>query len=223
MRKYIIIYEDNEILLVKKEAGIAVQGGARVSHSLDKELSRQLGYKVYLVHRLDKETFGLLIVAKSSAAASKWIKLISSKNIKKEYKAICFGLPKINGKESCFGSLIGNVNVKGESVSARTAFNVEYYGNLKDSGCENDVFLSLVHLKLDTGRMHQIRIQLADAMCPIVGDDKYGDFRKNKILKKQGTKNLCLASFRISLPLRSGNKTFEIPLPSYMEDLKNRF
>lgn len=71
-----IIYENQEIIIINKKQGISVQGGEGVSRPLDKMLSAELGYPVYLVHRLDKETEGLLIVAKSPAAAKKWTNLI---------------------------------------------------------------------------------------------------------------------------------------------------
>ena len=72
MNKISILYEDDEILLVNKEYGVSVQGGAGIAHPLDEELSNQLGYKIFLVHRLDRETSGILIVAKNSRAASTW-------------------------------------------------------------------------------------------------------------------------------------------------------
>ena len=84
-----IIYDNSEIFIINKKAGMSVQGGEKVSHPLDEELSRQTGQKVYLVHRLDKDTSGLMIVAKTPAAANKWTKLIGSKEVEKEYIAIC--------------------------------------------------------------------------------------------------------------------------------------
>ena len=72
-----IIYQNYEIFIINKPAGLAVQGGERITHSLDKDFAEQVGSKVYLVHRLDKETAGLMVVAKSAFAAGKWSKLIS--------------------------------------------------------------------------------------------------------------------------------------------------
>ena len=86
-----IIYENSEIFIINKKAGMPVQGGEKILHSLDTELAKQTGQKVYLVHRLDKETSGLMIAAKNPAAANKWTKLIGSKEVKKEYIAICIG------------------------------------------------------------------------------------------------------------------------------------
>ena len=80
-----VLYENEEILVINKPAGLAVQGGNGISHSLDKDFSQTLGYKIFLVHRLDRDTSGLMIVAKSAFAANKWTKLIGSKAAKKEY------------------------------------------------------------------------------------------------------------------------------------------
>ena len=87
-----IIYENDEILVINKPCGLAVQGGQGVKNSLDVLLPAQLGYTVYLVHRLDKETSGLMVVAKSSQAANKWISLLTSGEVRKEYIALCGGV-----------------------------------------------------------------------------------------------------------------------------------
>ena len=76
-----ILYEDEEIFVINKNSGLAVQGGANVKHSIDVDFADEIGQKIFLVHRLDKDTSGLMIVAKTQAAAAKWTKLISSKNV----------------------------------------------------------------------------------------------------------------------------------------------
>lgn len=91
MKNIQIVYENEEILLINKEAGMSVQGGAGIAHPLDEELSKQLGYKVFLVHRLDKETSGLMVVAKSAAAANKWIGLIAGRQVKKNIRLYVLG------------------------------------------------------------------------------------------------------------------------------------
>lgn len=242
-----IIYENEEIIVINKAAGMPVQGGEKIVHSLDRELSVQMGYKIYLVHRLDKDTSGLMIVAKSSAAANKWIKLISSHQVKKEYKAVCIGKPK-----SSSGKIKENIEEFGVKKFAVTEYRLEksFFVSPKkkpadssDSvenvsgkpleknqkiaaqpeksvGLQNGekIELSLVHLKLETGRMHQIRIHLAKSGCPIAGDDKHGNFRLNKVLRKiAGVKSLLLCSFRLVLPLDEGKREFEIDLPSHIK------
>lgn len=227
MQKIPVIFENDEILIINKPAGVSVQGGEGIAHPLDAELSKQAGYKIYLVHRLDKETCGLMIVAKSSEAASKWIKMISSKLVQKEYTAICFGEPEIKGKKQKSGVIRGNVETHGREQVAETYFEVlgtkkitKEYEKQNENG-ENEkksteFTVSRLHLTLGTGRMHQIRIHLSKANCPIIGDDKHGNFKMNKLAKKiLKIKNLLLCSQKITLPLDSGLKTFEISLPGY--------
>ena len=210
MDKVQIIFENDEIIVLNKPCGLAVQGGQNISHSLDKDLSEALGYKIYLVHRLDKETSGLMIVAKNPMAASKWTKLISSKVVQKEYIAICLG--SLLQKK---GIIKEDLIQHGQNKSAVTRYEVE-----KEwvSDGEVSVNFSKIRLFLETGRMHQIRIHLSKNNCPIAGDDQHGNFKLNKIIRKQfKIKNLLLCSQKLSLPLEEGMKTFEISLPSSME------
>lgn len=206
-----ILFEDNELLLINKPFGLPVQGGAGISHSLDQELSASLGYKIHLVHRLDKDTSGLMIVAKNAQSAAKWTKLISSRGVKKEYQAICIGLPTVS-KNSGSGTLTTSVIAHGREQEARTDF------TLISSGKVGDIQLSHLSLKLGTGRMHQIRIQLASSGAPIAADDQHGNFKLNKNLRKLGIKKLCLAAVKLTLPLSDGEKVFEVPLPDHMKE-----
>lgn len=211
-----ILYENDEIIVINKPSGLAVQGGQGISHSLDVDFSNQLGYKIFLVHRLDKDTAGLMIVAKSNYAANKWTKLIASKIVHKEYIAICAG--SLNKKE---GSIKESVIQHGNEKAAVTFYKVEREWTLPLENSSSDqadsIKMSRIRLKLDTGRMHQIRIHLAKQGCPIVGDDQHGNFKINKILKKQiKVKKLLLASVRLCLPIDNQEKCFEIPLPDYM-------
>lgn len=212
MNQLDIIYEDEEIFIINKPSGLAVQGGEKISHSLDKDLEAQVGYKVYLVHRLDKDTAGLIIVAKSPFYANKWTKLISSKNIKKEYLAICCG--SLTEKK---GIISEDVIQHGQVKKAITHFFVEKQWNVN---LDNQNFqFSLIRLVLETGRMHQIRIHLSKMNCPICADDQHGNFKINKLLKKHlKIKKLLLAAVKLILP---NNQIIEIPMPSYMGELCN--
>lgn len=208
-----VLYENEEILVINKPAGLAVQGGNGISHSLDKDFSQILGYKIFLVHRLDRDTSGIMIVAKSAFAANKWTKLIGSKAAKKEYLALCAGTLKNKS-----GVIKDDLIQHGESKSAVTYYNVEKQWNTSISPEYSQeitsVPLSLIRLKLETGRMHQIRIHLAKHNCPIAGDDQHGNFKINKLLKKQlKVKRLMLASVKLTMPIDGKEMVFEIPLP----------
>ena len=206
-----VIYENDEIFIIDKPAGLAVQGGQGVVHSVDRDFAEQTGQKVYLVHRLDKDTSGLMIVAKNPVAAGKWTKLIGSKLARKEYVALCAG--RMSAKH---GVIKEEVIQHGDSKAAVTHYQVEKewtvpYENENGSG---EIPLCLIRLQLETGRMHQIRIHLAKNNCPIAGDDQHGNFKMNKLLKKVcKIKRLQLVAVRLTVPIENGEQTFEIPIP----------
>lgn len=220
MNKIEILYEDEEIYVINKPFGMSVQGGVGIAHPLDEELAKQVGNKVHLVHRLDKETSGLMIVAKTPAAATKWISLISSKQVQKEYTAVCFGVPVVNGKEQNSGTIQDKVQKSGRELSAVTHFQVEETKDVvipaTETAPESVIKISRLHLKLGTGRMHQIRIHLASVKCPICADDKHGDFKMNKKAQKAlKIKKLQLASTKLTIPLNHKNAVFQIDTPEH--------
>ena len=220
-----IIYEDSEIFVINKRQGLAVQGGAGISHSVDSDLAAQVGQKIYLVHRLDKETSGLLVCAKNPRAAAKWTRILGEKVAEKEYKALCFGAMK-NPR----GKICSDIVERGVKKRAETFYETEKIfeipwedteenfekrdGKNAESKFSAGVLprkISLLRLRLGTGRTHQLRIHLAAEGVPICGDDKHGDFSANRLLKKKfGIKRLCLCAFRLTLPLAEGRRMFEI-------------
>ena len=202
-----IIWQNPDLVLIDKRAGLASQGGVGVGRSVDQELSEQLGQKIYLCHRLDKETSGLLLCAKSSAAAAKWSRLVGEKSVKKEYKALCFGSPK-----SSSGKITLPINERGGSKPALTFYELEKTFGPEELGGFDQSPICVMRLSLGTGRTHQIRIHLAQSGLPIAGDDKYGDFKLNKAAKRDlKIKRLCLRAFRLTLPLPDGPRVFELP------------
>ena len=205
-----IVYENDEALIVNKPAGIAVQGGAGLAHPLDKELPLQVGYPVFLVHRLDMDTAGLLIVAKSSAAAAKWTTLTAGKLVQKEYSAVCLG-----HFQQKSGTIRTAILQHGEAKTAETRYEVikEAY-----AVCNGErLAVSLVRLILKTGRMHQIRIHLASLGHPIIGDDKHGNFALNKQLWKTARiKKLQLCAVRLRFPIGGKSRLFTVPLPEHI-------
>ena len=238
MKPIEILYQDEEIFVINKPSGLAVQGGQGVTHSVDRDLPQQVGCPVYLVHRLDKDTAGLMVVAKSPAAASKWTKLAGSGEVKKVYEAVCTG--RISPEKGVIReSLVQHgavrnavthyevvskwtVNVNDASTdggggnSVGGANSSQANANSTLNGAVHEIPMEKIRLKLETGRMHQIRIHLAGKGCFIAGDDKHGDFKLNKLLKKTcGIKRLLLASVSLTIPTVSGKKTFTIDLPDY--------
>jgi 23S rRNA pseudouridine955/2504/2580 synthase len=199
MRALPILYRDDEIVVVDKPAGLAVQGGAGVTVALIDLLETQLGFRPFLVHRLDRDTSGALAVALNQAAAARWSGLFESRGLGKVYWAVCSGAPAAPE-----GTIATPVAVRGEAKSARTDYRVL----CEWPGC------CLVELELGTGRMHQLRIHLASIGLPILGDDKYGDFALNKRWRKdpdRPAKRLLLHARRLTLP---GGRVVEVPPPA---------
>ncbi len=210
MKAIPIMYENDEIAVIDKPAGLAVQGGSGIVHSLDRLLPDQLGHPVYLVHRLDRDTAGLLITAKTQAAAAKWTKLIGEKCTQKEYTAVCAGrFRKMNG------IIKTDIMQHGKAKRAETQYTVLRAAETECGG--STIRLNLVRLRLGTGRMHQIRIHLAQMDCPIAGDDKHGDFALNRQLKKHyGIKQLLLAADRLTIPVDAKPLQLAAPLPDHI-------
>lgn len=199
-----ILYDDNEILIVNKPYGLAVQGGVGITTTLIDILTQQTEKKIYPVHRLDKDTAGLMVFALSSGAAAKYTQLIAQKTVKKGYKALCFGHPPQSK-----GQIFLPIELGGKSKAAETFYSLD----------ESTQEFSLISLSLGTGRMHQLRYHLASIGCPILGDDKYGDFKKNKLIRSlHGIKKLQLASVSLAITTAKGFSQFSIDLPEHIKE-----
>ncbi|MBN2545863.1 MAG: RNA pseudouridine synthase [Spirochaetes bacterium] len=214
-----ILFQNNEIIAVNKPSGIAVQGGEGIKTTILDIIEKQEGFKPYLVHRLDKDTSGILLMAKSSQFANKFTNMFKeesgkytsnneNKKIKKYYWAICHG--NFTGTK---GQITEDIYIKGIKKKAFT----NYYILKKLGG------FSLIELELFTGRMHQIRIHLAKTNHPVIGDDKYGNFKLNRELKKtHNVKKLMLFSKRLEI---NDKKTIKIEadIPEYFKDFLKIF
>jgi 23S rRNA pseudouridine955/2504/2580 synthase len=204
-----ILYEDEYIIVVNKPAGLAVQGGEGVKTSLDTILAGLRTPSPLLVHRLDKDTSGVLLAAKGREAAARFSRLLNSPKIVKQYTAVCVGRPK-NEK----GVITDKLLIHGNLKSSETRYKVIKTSILTEETLE----YSVLELELGTGRMHQIRRHLAMNGNPVLGDDKYGDFALNKKLRKNtGLKRLLLHASR--LIIKDGFKAdIRAPLPEYFFD-----
>ncbi len=193
-----VLYENKEILVCDKPSGLAVQPGAGITISVIDILKKELPYEPFLVHRLDRDTSGVLVVAKDRIAAGKFSRLMAAGSIHKEYWAVCAGrLPRQAGV------ITEKIIQHGVTKSAETRFKV-----LREIGD-----FSLLELELGTGRMHQIRIHLAGLGHPIIGDDVHGNFKLNRELRKAyGSKKLLLHARRVVVPT---NQAVEAPLPEH--------
>lgn len=191
-----ILYEDAEIVIVDKPAGLASQPGEGVGLSVVEVFERDFSYKPYPVHRLDKGTAGCLVIARNSAAARVWSQRIATKAVGRGYEAICFGIPG-----AARGTIESPVSIRGMDKSALTRYRIE-----ESFPADPDVRpglpgLSRLALELGTGRGHQIRIHLASIGLPILGDDKHGNFAMNRVGSRiLGARKLMLWAARFRLP-----------------------
>ncbi|MCL2442254.1 MAG: RluA family pseudouridine synthase [Treponema sp.] len=189
MKNIEILHEDEYSLILNKPAGLAVQGGEGVKSSLDKILAQIRTPQPLLVHRLDKDTSGVILTAKNREAAARFSRLFGSKKTIKQYIAVCAGCPV--EKE---GVITDELAIRGEKKKSETRYKVIKTNILKAPNLE----YSVLELQLGTGRMHQIRRHLAMNNNPILGDDKYGDFPLNKKLNKEASlKRLLLHASRL--------------------------
>jgi len=165
-----IIFQNNNFLILNKWSSIATQAGTKVNISID-DIINKISEDYKLVHRLDKDTSGLLIISKNKNTAKLFGHLFKSSLIKKTYLAICEGKPRL--KES---NVDLNIKNKFNKIEITKTFYKQLY-NYKG--------LSLILYKPMTGKTHQLRIVSKNLTCPIVGDNKYNNQSKykNEILK----------------------------------------
>ena len=217
-----IIYNDADIVVFNKPAGLAVQGGTGIKKSVDKMAAALFPYdKISLVHRIDRETSGLLVVAKNQKAAQSLAAQFQSKSAHKEYLAV------LMGNVAQKSGLIDNYVAKGQvfddlskipdNIVAQRAI-TEYKVLGEASG-----LLSWVLFSPKTGRTHQLRLHSAFSLhAPIVGDDLYGGTRGKMdgvFESVLNTNKLFLLAYKITLKHPSTNKelTLYADVPDFMQ------
>lgn len=216
-RDYRVVLEDDALLAIDKPAGMAVHGGSGVSFGVIEQLRRQRPQARFLelVHRLDRETSGLLLIAKKRSALTSLHDMFRAGHIEKRYLALVKGRwmePLRHVRLSLHKYLTREgerrVSVANEGKAAHSIVRLM-------ARWQN---FSLVEVELETGRTHQIRVHLAHLGYPLCGDDKYGDFALNKLLQKQGLGRMFLHAARLVLdhPLTGERIQLAAPLP---EDL----
>ncbi|MFL9925852.1 RluA family pseudouridine synthase [Herbaspirillum lusitanum] len=185
-----ILLEDNHLLVIDKPAGVAVHGGSGVSYGVIEQLraSRPDAKFLELVHRLDRDTSGILLLAKKRSALTNLHEQMRDGDTDKRYLTLVHGEWK-NARQHVKLSLHKyttadgerRVRVQDDGQASHTIFSLrKTYGEF-----------SLLEAELKTGRTHQIRVHLSASGFPIVGDDKYGDFPLNKELQKADGKRIA--------------------------------
>ncbi|MBO4672272.1 MAG: RluA family pseudouridine synthase [Alphaproteobacteria bacterium] len=226
MLRQSIVYNDDDIVVFNKPAGLAVQGGTGIRKSVDKMAAALFPYeKISLVHRLDRDTSGLLVVAKNQKAAQSLATAFQSKTAHKEYLAL------LNGTVSPKHGTIDNYIIKGQVLDSPERINggtgqrpqraITEYEVLSDAG-----IVSWVLFSPKTGRTHQLRIHSAYSLgAPIIGDDLYGTDKKIDagLSAMLATNKLFLFAYRITFHHPRTNKliTIKAPVPDFMKAVMN--
>ncbi len=216
----LILYEDEEIYVFNKPHGLARQGGSGTKRHMDgllKSLPNKQGEAPRLVHRLDRDTSGVLVVAKTRAAAAHFGKVFQSRGAQKIYWALVYGVPRpAQGSISCFLAkqlVDGNEQMVVVEQNHPAAQHSKTFYSVTDTAGQR---FAWVTLKPVTGRTHQLRVHMAQLGNPIIGDPRYFNI-ENWEGAPGLAEGLHLHARRIRLPLRSG-KTLDVsaPLPPHM-------
>ncbi len=181
--EYAILHEDEHLLVIDKPAGVAVHGGSGISYGVIEQLraARPQAKFLELVHRLDRETSGILLLAKKRSALTHLHEQIRAGTVDKRYLVLVHGTWK-NTRQHVRLPLFRyttpegerRVRVQADGMASHTIFNLLHaYEDF-----------ALLEAELKTGRTHQIRVHLSANGFPIAGDDKYGDFSLNRALQK---------------------------------------
>jgi 23S rRNA pseudouridine955/2504/2580 synthase len=234
-REFPLLFEDEHLLDIDKPAGVAVHGGSGVSFGVIEQLrqARPEAKFLELVHRLDRETSGILLVAKKRSALTKLQDQFRDRETGKTYLALVGGAWPANRKVidqplhkylQADGERRVKVVAKDDPDGMRSITLVKVadsfllpppLGEGGGGGARRSREATLLEVTIKTGRTHQIRVHLASAGHAILGDDKYGDFESNRELAKQGLKRMFLHAWRLQFdhPATGERIALQAPLP----------
>lgn len=229
-----IIYEDTDIIVLNKQAGIVVHPGTENSsgtlvnalihyYPMITEVVYDSGSPVSrarpgLVHRLDKDTSGVMVVAKNKKAMAYLSEQIHHRQIGKTYLALCWGTPK--NSSGTIRSFLGrdpNHRMKMKGVDKDKGKEaISSYEVIKTLSNKQGQVFSLIRIKLETGRTHQIRVQMSEMGCPVLGDSLYGNKASLLAATDLGIKRQLLHAEKLEIKLPNSSKlaTFEAAVPN---------
>lgn len=213
-----VVFEDEHLLVLDKPAGKAVHGGSGISFGVIEQLRSQRpdARMLELAHRIDRETSGLLIVAKKRSVLKALHDMMREGRIEKHYITLVAGHwhnPMQHVKQPLFKYLTADgerrVRVSEDGKPSHSVVRL-----LRRLGA-----YSLLDVELMTGRTHQIRVHLAHLGFPLCGDDKYGDFELNKRLESEGLRRMFLHAARLAFEHPVTGKRLELasPLPEELQ------
>lgn len=226
-REFAILFEDDHVLAIDKPAGVAVHGGSGVSFGVIEQLrmARPQAKFLELVHRLDRETSGILLIAKKRSALTNLQDQFRERETGKTYLALVAGRWPANKKvldKPLHKYLLpdGERRVKVVTRDDPNGMPSVTLVKVRDTVATG---FTLLEVTIKTGRTHQIRVHLASEGYPIAGDDKYGDFDLNKTLLRAGKlpalKRMFLHAWRLQFNHPASGERVELlaPLPSDLE------
>jgi 23S rRNA pseudouridine955/2504/2580 synthase len=227
-REFPVVFEDEGLLAIDKPAGVAVHGGSGVSFGVIEQLrrARPTARLLELVHRLDRETSGLLLIAKKKSVLKAVQDQFRERETGKTYLALVVGAwPErkkvIDQPLHKFLLADGERRVRVTSADdpdGMRAITLVKVAQQWPAAGERPA-LSLLEVTIKTGRTHQIRVHLASAGHPIAGDDKYGDFERNRRLALAGLRRMFLHAWRLRLlhPLTQQPLALQAELPAELK------
>lgn len=226
-----IVYEDELLLVINKPAGLAVHGGSGVTLGLIEAMraTRPKQPFLELVHRLDRETSGCLIIAKKRSALRFLQDEMRGRRVVKVYQALTSGrwprgmkridVPLLRS-ELKSGERIVRVNPEGKRSVTHFAVLQRFDSKNLTGNTGLEANSTLVEATLETGRTHQIRVHAQYAGCPLAGDEKYGDDQYNKSIKIFGLKRMFLHALKLQFNSPGGEKIrVEAPLPKELTQI----
>jgi len=223
-----ILYEDDDLMAINKPSGMAVHGGSGISLGLIEALRqlRQQSRFLELVHRLDRDTSGVLLVAKRRPVLLALHEQLRHKQIQKKYIALLKGSwagkaqrvdAPLEKNRVLSGERVVRVSENGKTAASR-------FTPQKNFSIDG-VDAAMVEIKLITGRTHQARVHSAHLGKPIAGDEKYGDKNFNVQMRKLGLKRLFLHAAKVTFthPAQDCKMSLEAPLPEELTNVLERF
>ncbi|CAN7502682.1 RluA family pseudouridine synthase [Acidovorax sp. LjRoot129] len=230
-REFPILLEDDHVIAIDKPAGVAVHGGSGVSFGVIEQLrqARPQAKFLELVHRLDRDTSGILLVAKKRSALTHLQDQFRERETGKTYLALVTGAWPANKKVvdlplhkylQADGERRVRVTTADDPDGMRSITLVKVRSAVAARTAQGLPAMSLLEVTIKTGRTHQIRVHLASQGHAIVGDDKYGDFDLNKRLLKLGMKRMFLHAWRLQFnhPASGERVALNAELPPELAD-----
>ncbi len=211
-----VIFEDDALIVLNKPSGVAVHGGSGIRYGVI-EAMRKLKPEcrnLELVHRLDRETSGCLLIAKKRSALRRLHEALRLGEVKKFYLALCMGKWRGEGRvidaplrKNTLSSGERLVRVSADGKEAASRFTPQQRFNVA----------TLMEVELFSGRTHQIRVHASHSGHPLAGDDKYGDKAFNRLMRNYGLNRLFLHAHRLEFPWDDGRLKVAAPLDESLE------